>query len=472
MTSIPNGTIQSAHADRGTRSGYSAICPNVDFATTTTNTAVTIDARANDAHTLGTPFTITQVADKPIVAGGAAITLATGATVQLTLAGQLLFTPATGQAGTDIFTYTINDGTGTTDVAYVSVNIGTNTPPIIDLNDNGTTAGRDNAVSYAEGSTPVVIATATASIIDPNDSGYPSLNIALGSFVSAGNEQLAIGGTIFTYGTAQTAIVTQSGINFSVAYNGGAGISIVNAAVASEMPDAALEALIRGITYQHTGDVVADGNRTLAFTVNDGQADSNIAVATIAVTAVNDAPVNTLPSTLTAGIGVANVLTGLSVVDPDSPSGSASITTVLTVTAGTLSVTSGGGVTVTGSGTSSVALTGTIADINAYLSNGATAPTFTPTTIGTVTLTMVTNDGGNIGSGGALTDTDISTITITVVPILDLNSGVATSSGSPTIVTTDLVTNGTLTLVTSGVPNNWTEGGEVAPLVRTDFPLR
>ncbi len=75
---------------------------NTDFATTTTNTAVTINPLANDTDSDGDPLTVTHVADTPITMGGPAITLASGATVQLTLAGNFIYTPPQGSRATKI----------------------------------------------------------------------------------------------------------------------------------------------------------------------------------------------------------------------------------------------------------------------------------------------------------------------------------------------------------------------------------
>ncbi|MEQ1651594.1 MAG: tandem-95 repeat protein, partial [Hyphomicrobium sp.] len=428
---------------------------NTDFATTTTNTAVTINALANDYDMQGDALTITHVTDKPIIAGGPAITLATGATVQLTAGGQLLFTPATGQAGTENFSYTISDGNGTTAVGFVNVSIGANSAPIVDLNDNGTSAGRDNSVAYTEGGAAVAVATATASVIDSNDISFPSASVALAGFQANGSEVLNIAGTAFTFGTAQTSIVVAGTISVRVTYDGASTITFANAAPDTEIPKASLNTLIRSITYQHSGDNVTTGNRTLSFTVSDGQALSNTAVATIAVTGTNDAPVNTLPANFTAGSSAPIALNGLAIADADAQGGV--VTTTLSVTSGTLTATSGGGVTVTGSGSSSIVLTGTVAQINAFLAGSA--PTFATSNVGPVTLTMVTNDGGNTGSGGALSDTDTSTITVVGGPVVDLNS-----TPTPSVVTgtttSNLVTGGTFGTTASAAPAApWTESG-------------
>ena len=269
---------------------------NTDFAVTNVNTAVTINPLANDTDSDGDPLTITHVADKAITAGGPAVTLASGATVQLTVAGAFIYTPPVGYSGYEDFTYTISDGTGTTAVGFVHVDIGANAAPVIDLNDNGTTPVRDNTVSFVQGGAAVSVTTASASVIDPNDISYPYLNISLGGFQDVGSEIVTIGGTTFTYGTAKASNVSVSATSFSITYDGTNSFSIRNAATDAEIPDAAMEALIRSITYQDTSGSMSGGARTLSFQLSDGTALSNTATATVNVSMTASRPVVDLNS--------------------------------------------------------------------------------------------------------------------------------------------------------------------------------
>ena len=87
------------------------------------------------------------------------------------------------------------------------------------------------------------------------------------------------------------------------------------------------------------------------------------------------------------------------------------LTTTLSVAHGTLTVAAVGGATVDGSGTGSVTLSGTLAQINATLAAaGNVVYRGAQDFFGNDTLTLTTNDGGNTGSGGALTDSDQATI--------------------------------------------------------------
>ena len=104
--------------------------------------------------------------------------------------------------------------------------------------------------------------------------------------------------------------------------------------------------------------------------------------------------------------------------DVDSLGGSETVT--LSVTEGTLTVAAGtSGAGVSGSGTSSVTITGTIAQINALLNtDGTSAVSYsdnTDTPAASTTLTLSINDNGNTGTGGPLTGSDTATINLTAV---------------------------------------------------------
>nr|WP_270833678.1 retention module-containing protein [Aeromonas sp. QDB07] len=133
------------------------------------------------------------------------------------------------------------------------------------------------------------------------------------------------------------------------------------------------------------------------------------------VSPVNDAPVNVLPGTpQVAQEDEPFVIQGLQVKDVDAGNGIMEVR--LSVEHGTLTLPAGSGVTLTGNGTGDVVLTGTLADLNALLSGGVTYQG-NPDFHGNDALTMVTDDRGNTGSGGALSDTDV--LPIEVQPVND-----------------------------------------------------
>ncbi|MFB2890780.1 retention module-containing protein [Aeromonas veronii] len=133
------------------------------------------------------------------------------------------------------------------------------------------------------------------------------------------------------------------------------------------------------------------------------------------VSPVNDAPINEMPTTpQVAQEDQPFVIHGLQVKDVDA--GNSPIKITLSVEHGTLTLPAGSGVTVVGNGTGSLVLTGTLTDLNALLSGGVTYQGEQDFN-GQDQLTMVTNDLGNSGSGGALSDTDV--LPIEVQPVND-----------------------------------------------------
>ncbi|MEV3832753.1 retention module-containing protein [Aeromonas allosaccharophila] len=133
------------------------------------------------------------------------------------------------------------------------------------------------------------------------------------------------------------------------------------------------------------------------------------------VSPVNDAPINVLPTTpLVAEEDQPYTIHGLQVKDVDA--GSSPIEVRLSVEHGTLNLVAGSGVTVTGNGSGMLVLSGPLDAINALLSGGVIYQGEQDFN-GQDQLTMVTNDLGNSGSGGALSDTDV--VAIEVQPVND-----------------------------------------------------
>jgi VCBS repeat-containing protein len=162
-------------------------------------------------------------------------------------------------------------------------------------------------------------------------------------------------------------------------------------------------------TFIYTPAHDFNGADNFSFKVSDGTLDSNAATASLTVSPVNDAPVNTVPGPLSVDGGLDAVIMGLAVHDTDA----VSLTTSLHVDHGVLAVGATGGATITGNGTATVTLVGSVAQIDAALgaANNVTyhsALSFA----GTDHLTVTSNDGGSSGAGGPLSDTDILDINV------------------------------------------------------------
>ena len=155
-----------------------------------------------------------------------------------------------------------------------------------------------------------------------------------------------------------------------------------------------------------------NGPTGFSYTVTSGGV-TETATVNIGVTPVNDPPVNTVPGAQTTPEDTALPISGVSVADVDGDP----LTTTLTITNGTAAVTAGGGVTISGNGTSTITLSGTAAQINAALTG--LSYTNTPDYNGLAQITVATNDG-------TVTTTD--TIGITVTPVADITNDTITTN--------------------------------------------
>jgi hypothetical protein len=355
----------------------------------------------------------------------------TGATVQIAGGYQsgldtLTFTPSGGITGSfDPATGTLTLGGTTTAANYRTVlrsvtfvttsdNPGTTrtiTFAATDGNSFGTGAPRTIAVTpindapvvttaggsaaYVENALPLV-ADATLVLADPDNASLTGATVQItGGYVS-GEDILGFtsaGGITGSFDPA-TGTLTLSGTATVADY----------------------QTALRTVIYANASDSPSTSDRTLTFSAFDGAATGTGAVRTITVTATNDAPINRLPfGPVFAFEDTPRAIAGVNVSDADAGTGTVVVT--LAVTRGVLTISTGtvGGVTagqVSGNGTRSVTLTGTVAAINATLADGI-GPLYIPdpNTNGNDTLTITTDDQGN-SDGPARSDTDPITIAV------------------------------------------------------------
>ena len=380
-----------------------------------------------------------SIADIDAASGAMQVTL-TAANGALTLAGLagLSFTTGDGTAdATMTFTGTVaNINTALNGMAFTptanytgaaSVQIATsdqgNTGSGGTLTDSDTVNITVNAVndaptatitpaSYAATEQTTLTLHGTGLSIADVDAGGASVTATVS--VTAGTLSASAGSTGVSVGGSGTATVTLTG-TFAQINNLLAGVSSGT------------------LTYLNSSDT-PPASVTLTLSVNDGGntgsggAQSGSDTATINIAAVNDAPTATIvPVSYSATEQTTLTLhgTGMSLADPDA--GASSITATVSVTAGTLSAGAGtNSVVVAGSGTASLTLTGSRTEINNLLA-GANGGTLTyvnasDAPAASATLTLSVNDGGNTGSGGALTGSDTATINISAVNDAPVNS--------------------------------------------------
>jgi VCBS repeat-containing protein len=329
------------------------------------------------------------------------VTATAHGTLVLNPDGTFTYTPSAGFNGTDSFVYRIDDGNGGTDTATATITVApVNDPPVVG----------DNSFTVAEDGQVVIAVLDNDS--DP-DGDLLSITEINGQAIVAGGSVALASGTV--------TLKTDGTLTFAAAQD-------------------------------------FAGSLSFTYTVSDGNLSAQgVVIGT--VTAVNDAPVNSLPATFNGTEDTPLTLAGISIGDVDA--GSGTLTVALSVDVGTLTASAGGNVQVVGSGSGTIVLSGTLADINAYLS-GASAPVYQPASNSDlpVTLTMTTSDGGNSGAGGVQTDTDSATILLASVNDAPVASGsmIQTLEDTPVSgnVTASDADGDPLTYVIASAPGNGT----------------
>jgi Ca2+-binding RTX toxin-like protein len=386
---------------------------------------------------------------------GTIVITATQNQINATLAAAtgLTYAPTGNYNGADTLTVTTSDlnqnGTGgaqqDSDVKAITIAAVNDAPTVIDATQTAATILEDTP-----GAGETVSSLFTASFSDALDqqqipvtnptgsvaNTLAGIAVVGGSTGASGSWQYFNGASFVNIGAASTAsaVLISAGtlIRFFPALNfNGAPPDLV-----VHLVDSSGAAITNGSTVNLTG---ATGGTTRYSATTVALSES--------VTAVNDAPVNTVGGTLTVAedSGATNV-TGMSISDVDANPATDIFSVTLDVLHGTLnlSIVVPGGVTAaTGNGTATVTFTGTINQINATLA-AAGGLTYTPTGNynGSDRVQITTDDGGATGldpgaTGTATSESDQDSKTISVTAVNDPVTGTA----PPTLTLAEDATN-------------------------------
>ena len=302
------------------------------------------------------------------------------------------------QAAADSFDFTVDDGIGTTTTATFNFTVtNVNDAPVVSAIEGG-------VLAYTENDGAVAI-TSTLAISDVDDTNIESAVI-----------QIAAG---FVTGEDLLSFSDQNGISGSWNSTTGEMTLTGTATIAN------YEAAIRSVSYTNTSENPTTSTRTISFTINDGDVNSNTLTRDISIASVNDDPTNAggIPSDIAVTEDVSsNVdLSAIDLTDVDHSGGNLTLT-LTTSTGGNLAASTGGGVTVGGSGTATLTLTGTQANLNGFLdtSSNVTYLHGATNTFGdnADTIDVVVNDNGNTGSGGG-TDQNLGTVNVDITAVND-----------------------------------------------------
>ena len=367
--------------------------PSVSVTEDTLSNVTDITFTDNDSNGLSETATLTVATGALSGTTGGGVTVG-GTPTALTLAGSI--------ANLNMFIGMGNLKYTTASNANGSVTLN------ISINDNGNSG--TGGAKTGNGSTSLVITAV-------NDA--PSIT-APGSIAVTEDVATALTGISFTDVDSGTNPVVVTLAPATGTINAPACANVTTGGTASSRTltgtVANINACLAAASVTFTTALNATSNVTLALTIDDGgntgtggAKNANTSVP-LTVTAVNDAPTIAAPSTLVVGAPGATAVNGLSIADIDA--GAASVTLTLATTQGTFVAVTGGGVTVGGSATASLTLTGTVANIDAFLATPSQVSFVAalPLTNDTATLTSTVNDNGNTGTGGAKSANAVTTL--------------------------------------------------------------
>ncbi len=234
-----------------------------------------------------------------------------------------------------------------------------------------------------------------------------------GNAITASDADLGSNPVLVTLTAANgtLTLATTSGLTFT------AGDGTADATLTFTGTIDAVKAALDGLKFDAASAAAASVTITTddqGFTGSGGSmTDTDTVNITVSSTSGgNLPPVNTVPtSPLSVPVGNPLNFVGanqVSISDPDAAS--AELLVTIAAQNGTVSLASTSGLTFTqGDGTTdaTMAFTGTLTSINAALAT----LTFTGTSPGAASVSITTNDQGNTGTGGAMTDSDVITIT-------------------------------------------------------------
>jgi hypothetical protein len=291
-------------------------------------------------------------------APGGGGTISGSGTASLTISGSLIqvnadlstVTDLENAAGTDTILVATNDGRGGSDSHQIAVAI--NAPPV-------TTVPGAQSVPAGVASPIAGVSVADADAVSAGETITVVLSDTSGQ-LSANSGAPGGGGTI---GGAGTTGLTISGT-----------LDQVNADLST-------------LTYlANTG-----GTDAITLATGDGRGGSDSQQIAVTATA-NAPPVTDVPGPQLAQAGVVTPIPGISVADADAIGAGETITVVLNDITGQLAanaVSSGGGGTISGSGTNDLTISGTLNQVNADLST----VTYLGSTGGADLIDVATDDG-------------------------------------------------------------------------------
>jgi hypothetical protein len=368
-------------------------------------------------------------------------------------------------------TVSVNDNGNTGEGGGNDINFGTVDLKVTPIDDAPTLTAVAVNPTFTEGGEAVLLfKEASASTIEVGQS-FVAFILTVNNVFDGIDEIVDIDGTVIHLVDGESGIITTNNFNYNVAVSANmATLSFEGASLTSE----AFESLLNGVRYKNNSDnpSLLDREVTIARIIDNGKntgghvntLEPSIS-SNITLSNVNDDPfLLGLPLDVSVIEDVSsNIdLSSLTFTDPDA--GANNITVNITVGAGILTALSSGGVTVGGSGTGNLILTGSVVNIDTYLNSVSNIKYKGDLNVNGDNATIITltaNDGGNTGSGGG-TDVALGIVNVDIIAVNDAPSfsigedlTISQNAGSQTI-------NGFITDISDGDDGEQTVSFNVA----------
>ena len=180
----------------------------------------------------------------------------------------------------------ISDGDRESYVAVANVSfVGTNDVPYLDI--NGAATGKNNAVEFREEERPVQLVDANLLVRDEDNDTLAYITVQIMNIEDPGNEFLAVQNVTLQVGAQNIPNVVQLRSIFPmVSYNLSTGL--LNISGLATLND--YEEILRTVTYENTADEPVLMNRSVLFTLSDGELTSSPVYASVKMIPINDSP--------------------------------------------------------------------------------------------------------------------------------------------------------------------------------------
>ncbi len=328
----------------------------------------------------------------------------------------------TGSSTTRTVTFTLIDkkGGAGSDISTITI-----TP----VNDAPTLTATGSSPTFTEGGAAASLFTSASISTVESGQNISQLIFNVTDISDGAVEAVAIDGTSVALTDSTSGTTSANSFDYSVAVSAAS-----TATVTITKPDttANYQTLIDNLAYANSSESpTANSNRIATITTikdNGGTTNSGNDTATVSIVSIitvigtNDNPaMASLPTDISVIEDTASNVDLSATTFSDADSAANSITLTIAAGAGTLTSSSSNGVSIGGSGTGIIALSGTAAAIDTFLNTasniqytGASNASGDNCTI----LTLTANDSGNTGSGGG-TNVALGTVNVDIAAVND-----------------------------------------------------